>query len=320
MMKRILLTASVVAALFATPAFSADDAVQLTNGSGIPMKSIDVSGGKQSFQPILSNTSGVPLTMPTAGADAASNTALGLQIYNYGMLFNGTTWDRRRGDATNGAWINVKNMGVGVGADGWDLTQGTKADVVCATATGSCTVTALLKFIAQAAILGTATNGGTYPTASIGIGWKDGSGNIQPVSASTALPVVDTNSAALLAAAQAVASPFVLYAGASTNATIIKASAGVVYSAQLGSIGSVPAYVRFYDTATGPTCSSATGLVKALIIPAAATAANGGGSNVSVPVGVTFATGIGICVTGGFGSTDVTNAAAGAYIVNVDYR
>lgn len=40
---------------------------------------------------------------------------------------------------------------VGSAVDGWDLTQGAKADAVCGTATGTCSTIALLKYIANAA-------------------------------------------------------------------------------------------------------------------------------------------------------------------------
>src|ERR1019366_5216188 len=40
-----------------------------------------------------------------------------------------------------------------------------------------------------AATSGVAANGATYPASSVGFGWKDGSGNIQPAAAATPLPV-----------------------------------------------------------------------------------------------------------------------------------
>lgn len=50
----------------------------------------------------------VPATLTAAGADAVSNTLSGLQTYSRVSIFNGTTWDRLLGDATNGAFVNVK--------------------------------------------------------------------------------------------------------------------------------------------------------------------------------------------------------------------
>lgn len=103
-----------------------------------------------------------------------------------------------------------------------------------------------------------------------------------------------------------------------TTAIVVKASPGTVYSIQLGGIGSAPAYLKLYD-ATSATCGSGTPK-KRLIIPAASTAANGAGSNVAFPVGITFATGITYCVTTGITDADTTAPAASTYLVNVDFN
>lgn len=105
----------------------------------------------------------------------------------------------------------------------------------------------------------------------------------------------------------------------SNNATSLKASAGTVYSVQLAGIGSAPAYLKFYDKASAPTCQSDT-IVSQFIIPAASTAANGAGSNVSIPVGKNFATGIAYCVVTGIAANDNTSVAAATYVVNIDYK
>jgi len=104
-----------------------------------------------------------------------------------------------------------------------------------------------------------------------------------------------------------------------TTAVVVKASPGTLYGAQLGGIGSAPAYLKLYN-ATSATCGSGTP-VKRLIIPAASTAANGGGSNVSLgPQGVAFSTGITYCVTTGIGDADTTAPAASTYLINLDWN
>lgn len=115
------------------------------------------------------------------------------------------------------------------------------------------------------------------------------------------------------------ASMFHLIAANSNNSTSVKGSAGTVYSVQLGGLGSAPAYLKFYNTSGAPTCASDT-VVKTLIIPAASTAANGGGSNVSIPVGLAFSSGIGICVVTGIADNDNTSVAASTFIINIDYK
>lgn len=137
-----------------------------------------------------------------------------------------------------------------------------------------------------------------------------------------------TNSNANGRATAANSSPVVLPSAASTagaiaanntTAVVVKASAGVLFGAQLAGIGTVPAYVKIYN-ATSATCGSGTP-VKRLIIPAAATSANGAGSNVSFgPNGLTMGTGITYCITTGIGDADATAPAASTYLVNLDYE
>lgn len=115
------------------------------------------------------------------------------------------------------------------------------------------------------------------------------------------------------------ASQFHLVPAATNNATTVKASAGTVYSAQLASIGSQPVYLKFYDKASAPSCGSDT-VVKSLMIPVNSTAANGAGSNVSIPVGASFSTGISICVVAGLADTDNSSVSATSYIINLEYK
>jgi hypothetical protein len=115
------------------------------------------------------------------------------------------------------------------------------------------------------------------------------------------------------------ATPFHLIAAASDNATSVKTTPGTVYSVEVGGLGSVPAYLKFYDIATAPTCGS-TAVKKTIIIPAAPTAADGAGNNIPIPVGVFFGVGIGICVTAGIADTDDTSVAATTWNINFDYK
>jgi len=107
-----------------------------------------------------------------------------------------------------------------------------------------------------------------------------------------------------------------LTSAASTNATMCRASPGTVYDMTLINTTAVIYYLRMYDLAATPTCSSATGFVESVPIPAST---SGGGVQRIFPVGHWFATGIGFCLTGGGSSTDNTNAATGVYIT-IGYR
>lgn len=100
---------------------------------------------------------------------------------------------------------------------------------------------------------------------------------------------------------------------ASTNATSVKASAGTLCHLAAINTTVTTYYLRLYNLATAPTCSSATGAVHTYpVLPS-------GGINIPLPVGETYSTGIAFCVTGGGGDTDNTNAATGVYI-EASYR
>jgi hypothetical protein len=130
--------------------------------------------------------------MPQTGspADAESNTcAQCARIGVYLSFFNGTGWDRARGDTTNGLWVNVKNSvaqtisgSVAVTgtfwqatqpvsiADGSSVTLGAKADAKStATDTTAITIMQVLKeisFMEQNPASRAVTNTGTFATQS----------------------------------------------------------------------------------------------------------------------------------------------------------
>jgi hypothetical protein len=160
------------------------------------------------------------------------------------------------------------------------------------------------------ALLGTPSTYGVTPT-----------GNA--ISVNAFVTNSNTNGRATAAnSAPVVTSPAPSTAGAiaanNTTAVVVKASAGTLLGVQVYGIGSAPAYLKIYN-ATSATCGSGTP-VKRLMIPAAATAANGAGSNVTFGGGLTFGTGITYCVTTGITDADTTAPAANTYLVNLDYE
>lgn len=102
-----------------------------------------------------------------------------------------------------------------------------------------------------------------------------------------------------------------LSSAATTNATNCKSSAGNIYAIRAINTTGTLYYLRLYNAAAAPTCSSATGFIETHPIPASST---GAGMILSVPVGIAYGTGIGFCLTGGGSSTDNTNAATGVYL------
>jgi hypothetical protein len=110
--------------------------------------------------------------------------------------------------------------------------------------------------------------------------------------------------------------PFV--PAASDNHQTVKNGAGTAYSVVTSNNSATKNYLRLYDSGTGFNgCNSATGVIFAMEIPptdSGFVVTLGGAS------GISFTNGLSLCVTSGFGLTDVTNATATAMYVNVAYK
>ncbi len=101
---------------------------------------------------------------------------------------------------------------------------------------------------------------------------------------------------------------------ASTNATNCKNAAGQVYMPRPINTTTTIYYLRMYNLASAPTCSSSTGFVETIPVPPANAAGGANGIAAAQSFGQAYSTGIGFCLTGGGGNTDNTNAATGVYI------
>lgn len=114
--------------------------------------------------------------------------------------------------------------------------------------------------------------------------------------------------------------PYGLQATASTNSTLVSTGAHTIKGMNLLNTTTTIYYLRMYDSAGAPTCSSATGFVRTWPIPPAGAAGGAGGIAAALsPSGVAVTAGLSFCVTGGPTSTDNTNAAVGVFI-NLDYK
>ncbi len=102
---------------------------------------------------------------------------------------------------------------------------------------------------------------------------------------------------------------------ASDNHANIKNGAGKVFKISATNNSAVINYLRLYNAGTGFNgCNSATNLVYQMMIPASS------GIIDTWVTGMPFATGISICVTSGYDTTDVTSATASAMSVNIGYK
>ncbi len=99
---------------------------------------------------------------------------------------------------------------------------------------------------------------------------------------------------------------------ATTNATLVKAGPGVPYGFSLVNCSATVIYLRMYNLVAAPTCSSATGFVETIPIPASTACA--GVQRYQGLGQADYTTGIAFCATGGGGSTDNTAAVTGGYI------
>jgi len=187
------------------------------------------------------------------------------------------------------ASLAINSVVSGAYATGAIVDLGTTADAAYA-GSGNSTAIAALKGIysvANAATpTGTNTIGGTFP-----VGSTTGGATAYHLAGGTA---------------------------ASTNSTLVSTGAHTVYSINAINTTSTTYFLRIYDQASAPTCSSATGALMSIPIPNAAAA----GAGVSLPFGATgflVASGFGFCVTGGGADTDNTSAATGVYI-NATYK
>lgn len=121
--------------------------------------------------------------------------------------------------------------------------------------------------------------------------------------------------AALLASsclALAQSAPVKIFSAASLNPNVVLGRAAILGSGVIVNTTTTTYYLKFYDKATAPTCG--TDIPKWTVpIPASTAPAQG---VVSLPLnqGLIFASGIGICLTGGLADADVTNAATGVAI------
>lgn len=105
---------------------------------------------------------------------------------------------------------------------------------------------------------------------------------------------------------------------ASDNHATIKNGAGQVYKVSVTNNSATVNYIRLYNAGTGFNgCNSSTNLQYQMAVPASTSAT---GYSDSWDLGMSFSTGISICVTAGYATNDTSNATASAMSVNVGYK
>jgi hypothetical protein len=141
---------------------------------------------------------------------------------------------------------------------------------------------------------------------------QSGTWTVQPGNTPNTVPWLVAPSAS----ASGGATPYHVGSAASNNSTNVKASAGTVYDLTIINTTTTLGDFRFYDSASAPTCSSATGVVNNLPVQSNVISP---GLHLNYPGGKLFANGISFCYTGAVADNDNTNAATGVQI-NIDYK
>ena len=96
---------------------------------------------------------------------------------------------------------------------------------------------------------------------------------------------------------------------ASTNAAVIKSSAGSLFNVAVSNVTATQAFVKLYNKSTAPTVGTDVPVIT-IPVPANSTINFDIGS-----VGARFSSGIGRAVTGAAAATDTTNAVAGVQVL-----
>lgn len=104
---------------------------------------------------------------------------------------------------------------------------------------------------------------------------------------------------------------------ASTNATSVKASAGQVYSIYAHNTNASPRFLKLYNKASAPTVGTDTPV---LTLPIPGNASGAGFVLDTGGMGIAFATGIALAITGAVTDADTTAVALNEVVVNLLYK
>ncbi len=236
--------------------------------------------------------------------------------------------------ANAGTNLNTSALALDATVTTTNADLGAPGATTCATDTGSCNLNAKLSRIAErltSLLLATAVtvaDGADVAQGAVADVAYAGSGNATVISGLKGIYAAVTASVAAgtntiggffpVAATSNGLSAYFVQPTASDNHVVIKAGAGQIYHVAVTNNSATINYVRFYNATTGFNgCNSATNLVYQLAIPAST---SGAGFVQDIALGVAFSTGISICVTSAYATTDTTNATASAMSVFVGYK
>lgn len=108
--------------------------------------------------------------------------------------------------------------------------------------------------------------------------------------------------------------PVTYVSAASTNATLVKNSAGQIYTVICTNVNASPRYLKLFDKSSAPTVGTDVP-VQNYMIPA-----NSNGFVIALPMPLQFTSGIGFAITTGIALTDSAAVAANEISVNIGYK
>lgn len=132
----------------------------------------------------------------------------------------------------------------------------------------------------------------------------DGSAVTQPVSMATQTPTLATRTTGGL-------TTYHLVSAGTTNATVVKASAGQLYGWYIYNSNAAARKVAFHNTASTPTAGAS--IYFTLMIPPSS------GANVFSDIGIAFSSGIAITTVTGLADSDSAAVAANDLVINLWY-
>ena len=344
MIRQIAAAFALALQVFATAAMAADNAVILTPGVGVTMRTKDIGGGVQSSVVILGDTSGNPLT--TVPISAGSGVAVDGWDATQGAIGDAAATVGGTGTVS----AKLRQISTQLGTLNTNVTAPLPA--LAATAFNTCSYTTGVTNPVCMDLNGNlyvnfGRNNGTAGTASASVltvqgiasmtpflvnpgtstlwnaSWAGGTlgamANYGTSPGAVLVPGVNafvTNTVTNAPATCTETTPVV--PTASDNHAVLKNGAGTACSVHFSNNSATKNYARLYDAGTGFNgCNSATGVLFAFEIPPSDSGFSislGGGN------GIAFSTGLSWCITSGFGLTDTTNATATAIYANASYK
>jgi hypothetical protein len=109
--------------------------------------------------------------------------------------------------------------------------------------------------------------------------------------------------------------PYHRVSSADTNLAVVKASSGQLGAIVVGNINASPRYLKFFDGKVNPTLGTDTPKWSVMIPGNTA----GAGGAISLPLGITFNTGIAIAITANMADNDNTGIGAAEVLLSLTF-